>query len=398
MATDTTTKKADLTDILKKLNLSDAKAQLDTSTKKQLEEYLRQPNIDFANATNEELQNYQNALDFYKNANVGTTKGQNLADGIFEYIKGLNEDTSDPLNVGGKLTDEQIRQTADVAANKLINGDFKRSDIYTLLDQFTGKRGYNSTIASRIQSTFTPKIQDYTDTGNFDDTLLANQNAIEGITGTRKGIESDTTYLNDYLAGLPAQLEANTSGFYNDQRKQAQDYLKQYIIPEKVAPIEANPLTTDREVAQMIGNLYAGVGSNIDAAEATQAIQDAQFYGDAAYKSKMMDLINSRGNLRTQLASDYSTALKTQGQNFTKSQTALQDEFDLNLFTKENQQALNQYQAKLKQQEDRANKANEASMWGAVGGTVGAIGGAVAAGPAGAVVGSQAGKMFSGAS
>lgn len=398
MATDTTTKKADLSDILKQLNLTDPKQPLDLTTKKKLEDYLRQPNIDFGNSTDEELNNYNNALTFYKNADTGVNKEQNLITDISNFVRDLNN-SNDPLNTK-KLSDEQIQKVAEQSAHGLIGGTYKRNDINNMLDSFTGIRGYNGTISSRIQKTFESKVGEYKDTGTFDDTLSNQGKIVQDVLNTRGQVTSDQKLVQDYLANAPQQLNQSRTDFYTQQRESAQDYLKTNVIPKNLEPIERNPLTTDREVAQMISNLYGGVQASLDESESGQAMADINFFSDAAYKTKLQELVKSRGNLQAQLASDFNSARQTQQQGFQTAQSKLQNEFDVNLFKTQNEQALANYQRKLKAQQSDQEKANQSGLWSTIGGVAGSVGGAFIGSSfgnpiAGAVIGGQAGQAGS---
>lgn len=373
MAEDKTTKKnAEIPNILLELKLTDPKKSLDLSTRKKLEEFLNTP-FDFANATDQELDYYKKALDFYKLANTGISKKEKLSEDIYNYVSELNN-SNDPLNVGNKLTEEQVKTVANTSADRLLNNSFNRNDIFNLLDSYTGKRGWNSTIGWRIQNTFQPKLAEYVDSGTYNDSLSQSEKSLTDVLSGRQALAADQAYLQDYLATAPQQLAKTREEFFKGQRKSAIDYLNQYVIPEQITPIEQTGLATDREIAKMISNLYAGVNTNLQNQEVQQAVEDYNFFADAAYKSKLQDLVSSRGNLRAQTQADFQTAQTKQQQGFLKSQQDIQNKFELDVFQRENERALQQYQSKLNQQRANQDKANQANLFSNIGGTVAGVG------------------------
>jgi hypothetical protein len=366
MAIDITTPKLKITDILKELNINDQKQPLTISQKSKLEKFLRQP-FDFTNATSDELDNYSKALELYKNSDVGVSKEQNISADIYDYVKSLNEDNSNPLNVGTRLTDDQIRKTADVAANKLVQGNLSRADIYNLLDSFTGKRGYNSTIASRIQSTYEPKVQEYKDTGTYDDSLANTEKTIKELLNQRNEIGATSDYVNQFLQNAPKELAAQTGEYYGTQRSKAKDYLKNVFIPGLVQNYNKTGVEFGRgEFNDLVSQKAYQLEQAISTEQLGQQSQDALVFADMAYKKTLQDLANARGDVKSQTAYDFQTARQKQINQYTSSQANINKEFDLNLFRQENKNALQAYQTKLKKQQEESDKANEAGIYGGI--------------------------------
>lgn len=370
MATDTTSKKLEIKDILKELGISDLKQQLTTQQKRKLEEYLRQP-FDFANATDEEIKNYNDALDFYKGADVGLSKEKNLAEDIYDYVKGLNDDNSNSLNVGTRLNDAQIRQVADTAANKLINGSYSRNEISNLIDGFIGKRGYNGTISWRIENDFKNKVPEYKDTGTFDDSLSATDKSIKDILAQRGQVAESSDYVKNYLSQAPQELLDESKNFFGLQRTKAQDYLKNVFIPGLVKNYDKTGVEFGRgEFNDLVSQKSYQLESTISQNELEQQNSDALIFADMAYKKTLQDLASARGDVRSKAEYDYQTARQKQNQGFVSAQSNINKEFDLSLFRQENENALQAYQKKLREQQDATDKANTAGIFGGIGSAI----------------------------
>lgn len=289
--------------------------------------------------------------------------------GKFDLIQGSAADLAKSMGWGTK---DQL--AADLQPTS--GGTFQPNDLASLFS------GLNTNIQDLNQNWSIGRPIDQIDVISAEDVLKE-----------REGIVSDNAYLQDYLANAPAELAKTREEFFKGQRKSSIDYLNQYVIPEQITPYEQSGLATDREVSKMISNLYSGVNTNLQGEEINQAIQDVNFFSDAAYKTKLQELVNSRGNLKAQIDSDFQTARQQQQQGFLKTQQATQNKFDLDMFQRENERALQQYQQKLQQQQSSQKKANEAAMFGGIGSVLGGVAGAAVAGPIGAAVGSSAGGL-----
>jgi len=289
--------------------------------------------------------------------------------GKFDLVQGSTADLAKEMGWGTK---QQLAEDLQIVGG---SGTFQPDELSTLFG------GVNNNIQDLNQNWSIGRPIDPLDISSA-----------ENVLKERQGVVSDQAYLEDYLANAPNELAKTREEFFKGQRKSAIDYLNQYTIPEQITPIEQTGLASDREIAKMIGNLYSGVNTNIQSQEIDQTIEDINFFSDAAYKSKLQELIKSRGDLRGQIASDFQTAQTKQQQGFLKSQQDVQNKFDLDMFQRENERALQQYQTKLKQQQDSQNKANEANLWSSIGGAVGTVGGAVVGGPVGAAIGGSVGS------
>lgn len=360
---------------------------------------------DYANLTDQELQELSDSLTGYTETYKENPDVRSYVDAnkLKEFIKTNINERFGKISVG-KLSESHVDKAAEILANAFANGgDTQKA--YNDASEWLyvgGGRSLSeknrdrlheqvlSPVFNRVQG----EVENYRVSENIPMQDYSQvQTSVGDILKGRQELAADQSYLQDYLANAPAELAKTREEFFKGQRKSSIDYLNQYVIPEQITPYEQSGLATDREISKMISNLYSGVNTSLQEEEVNQAIQDVNFFSDAAYKTKLQELVNSRGNLKAQIDSDFQTARQQQQQGFLRTQQATQNKFDLDMFQRENERALQQYQQKLQQQQSSQKKANEAAMFGGIGSVLGGVAGAVVAGPVGAAVGGSAGGL-----
>lgn len=385
--------------------------------KKKYKEVIDKYNLtktDLSNLTDEELQSISDAISGYSevyqtNPDVQSSVDrsrlfQDIKNNLISSFNNAIADSANSIDINNLNTASQILADAFASGGDLGKAYSDASEWLYVGGARNLFQTNRDTLHEKVLSPTFNNINNAFKSGQYNvSTNIPMQDysqqrqSVENLLGERKAVASDQAYLQDYLASAPSELAKTREEFFKNQRKSSIDYLNQYVIPEQITPYEQSGLATEREIAKMISNLYSGVNTNLQQEEINQAIQDVNFFSDAAYKSKLQELVNSRGNLRQQIESDFQTARQQQQQGFVRTQQGIQNKFDLDMFQRENERALQQYQQKLQQQRSAQNKANEAQLFGGIGSVLGGIGGAVVAGPVGAAVGSSTGSVTAGA-
>ena len=216
---------------------------------------------------------------------------------------------------------------------------------------------------------------------------------IEDILSAR-GIKAQReSSIEDYLAGLPGELQKRREEFLVGEKGRAVRAFEENV-PKIQEALNVSGRLFGGGLPTALGESALDISGILEATQIELESEDLQFYFDAAYRNQFRKSLETREDYREALAEERSRVFSERGERFQQVQSALDRQLRESLKTDEYERALQTSRARQESQRLTRTAAEREALFSGIGGSVGAIGGAIVGGPAGAVVGSQIGATI----
>ena len=306
---------------------------------KPVEKFLKDT-TDNPSLTDELLQERKEALESLYGTTQKGINWQNIEARIRGYIqerKGLRNPTINVEHVIGQTLESLQR---GVELQKFGNfTDESIRDIYSFyqdeLDKIeTGKKGIEE--IGRIKDIQTGRAEKASRTGEF----------------------------QDFLTTGEAESEAFASEFLKRQQERGADVLSQELAPDVAQQLQKRGLLDSGEFGATISNLGAQIQSGIEQEYISQRDEDIAFWADMGFKAKFQELIDADKEVAGQIASERQTIRQGQQQRYAKREGDIQSRFNIDLFRRENERALQDYKQKTTRQLSKQREQSQAQQIG----------------------------------
>ena len=221
--------------------------------------------------------------------------------------------------------------------------------------------------------------------GNFTDESIRDiysfyQDELDKIETGKKGIEeigrikdiqtgraekasrtaSRTGEFQDFLTTGEAESEAFASEFLKRQQERGADVLSQELAPDVAQQLQKRGLLDSGEFGATISNLGAQIQSGIEQEYISQREEDIAFWADLGFKAKFQELIDADKEVAGQISSERQTIRQGQRNQYAKREGDIQSRFNIDLFRRENERALQDYRTRTTQQAQKQKEKSQA--------------------------------------
>lgn len=199
--------------------------------------------------------------------------------------------------------------------------------------------------------------------------------------------ELDTT-----LGALPGQLQDSRDEYIRGELNRAKQVYDERVAPSVLNNLNVRGLLQSGDRLSSLAGAAAETFSPVQDKALQMEQEDNNFYQNAAYQATLKKELQGVSSARDYVAGQQSDISQSRSLNFQRAQADLARTYDESLFNRQQQTALTAQQAALKRQKDAADAASRNAIYGELGKVGGSIAGASIGGPAGGLVGMQAGQ------
>ena len=176
---------------------------------------------------------------------------------------------------------------------------------------------------------------------------------IERLTGLQSNIQERTRRrgaLDDVLGGIPSELKAETDRLIGGEIDRGARTLEEELTPEIMQGLNVRGLLhggdLEAELTRGAEDIFGGIENTYQDLLA----QDDEFYRDASFRATLQKVSEDEGDYLSGLERERTSALNENQNRFKISQANLQTKFENDIFRRQQQRALNSYEAKAKKQ------------------------------------------------